>query len=317
MHAQEPQPDRSEAQATRREADGPVTTPDGQERTGSTTSAAPAPDTAPSIIRLVHVNKSFGRQRVLRDISLEIHQGLTTVILGPSGCGKSVLLKHIVGLLRPESGEVWFEETRVDTQSEMKLGRLRTKFGVLFQQGALFDSMSVRENVGFPLVEHTDLNAGEREKRIRRVLRMVGMVDAIDKMPSELSGGQRKRVALARAIILEPTVVLYDEPTTGLDPIRADVINELIIKLQQELNITSLVVTHDLTSAFKIADWMVMLYDGHIALEGTPQVFRDTDNEEVRRFLLGEASEEELRGIHAARRDGPMDETVTSTRSGS
>jgi len=268
-----------------------------------------------AIVRLVHVRKSFGRQAVLRDISLEIQRGLTTVVLGPSGCGKSVLLKHIIGLLRPDSGQVWYEDVRVDTLSEVRLGAIRMHFGVLFQQGALFDSMSVRQNVGFSLVEHTDLNAAERERRIRRVLRMVGMVDSIDKMPSELSGGQRKRVALARAIILEPKVILYDEPTTGLDPIRSDVINELIIKLQSELGITSVVVTHDLSSAFKVADWMVMLYDGQLALEGTPQVFRDTDHPQVRRFLLGEASEEELKGIHARGGGGRVTETAATAAS--
>lgn len=263
-----------------------------------------------SIVRLLRISKSFGRNDVLQDVSLHIPEGRTTVILGPSGTGKSVLLKHIIGLLKPDSGEVWFRTERVDSMNELALSPIRKQFGMLFQQGALFDSMSVRENVGFPLVEHTDLSLSEREKSIRRVLRMVGLVDAIDKMPSELSGGQRKRVALARAIILEPAVILYDEPTTGLDPIRADIINELILKLQKELNITSIVVTHDLTSAFKIADWLVMLYDGKLVMEGTPQVFRDTDNPLVRRFLLGEASEEELQNINVK-----ADETRSGTQS--
>lgn len=269
------------------------------------------------IIRLVKVSRSFGRNRVLRRIDLEIHRGMTTVILGPSGCGKTVLLKHIIGLLKPDSGEVWFEGKRIDKLNEAKLNPVRKQFGVLFQQGALFDSMSVRQNVSFPLVEHTDLNPGEREKRIRRVLRMVGLVDAIDKMPMELSGGQRKRIALARAIILEPKVILYDEPTTGLDPIRADIINELIIKLQRALNITSIVVTHDLTSAFKIAQRMVMLYEGKLVMEGDLDTFRNTDHPLVHRFMLGEASEDELRGIHVGSDENPMDESLEPPGSGS
>lgn len=269
-------------------------------------------DPQPPILRLVRICKSFGRQEVLQDVSLNVPEGLTTVVLGPSGAGKSVLLKTILGLLRPDSGEVWFRDHRVDKLSEMKLGPIRRQFGFLFQQGALFDSMDVRRNVGFPLLEHTDLSTKGRRKRIMRVLNMVGLADAIDKMPAELSGGQRKRIALARAIILEPTVILYDEPTTGLDPIRSDIINELILKLQKELNITSIVVTHDLTSAFKIADWLVMLYDGKVVLQGTPAQFQHSENPLVRRFLLGEASEEELRGIHVKSDDQPMDDPVES-----
>ena len=157
--------------------------------------------------------------------------------------------------------------------------------GVVFQGAALFDSMNVRENIAFPLREHTDLSADQRLFRVKEVLDMVGMIESISKMPAELSGGQKKRIALARAIVLQPKVVLYDEPTTGLDPIRADSINDLIIKLQRELSITSIVVTHDLASAFKIADSMVMLYDGHVQMRGTPQEFRQSSNEAVQRFL--------------------------------
>jgi phospholipid/cholesterol/gamma-HCH transport system ATP-binding protein len=160
------------------------------------------------IVRLDDIYKSFGRQRVLRGLSLSIQTGHTTAVLGPSGCGKSVLLKHMMALLRPDSGEVWFENARIDERSEPELVPIRRQFGFLFQQGALFDSMSVRQNIEFPLLEHSRLRAADRNERVRRVLSMVGLEDTIDKMPADLSGGQRKRIALARAIVLEPKVIL-------------------------------------------------------------------------------------------------------------
>jgi phospholipid/cholesterol/gamma-HCH transport system ATP-binding protein len=251
------------------------------------------------IIRLVDLQKWFGRLHVLRGIDLDFPTGQTTVVLGPSACGKSVMLKHIVGLLRPDRGEVWFENQRIDALSETKLGPIRRQVGFLFQQGALFDSMSVGDNIAFPLLEHTKLNTEQRKQRVKQVLNMVGLAETIDKMPVDLSGGQRKRVALARAIVLEPKAILYDEPTTGLDPIRSDVINELILKLQRELRITSIVVTHDLNSAFKIADLTVMLHEGKVVFRGTPQELRQSPDETVQRFLRGEAGEEELEGIRA------------------
>ncbi len=257
------------------------------------------------IFRVADLQKSFGMLQVLRGVSIDFPRGLTTAVLGPSGCGKSVLLKHLIGLLKPDSGEVWYEQTRVDRLSENELGPIRREVGVLFQQGALFDSMSVRENVEFPLVEHTRFGRDERERRVRRVLRLAGLESTIDAMPAQLSGGQRKRVALARAIVLEPKVVLYDEPTTGLDPIRSDVINELIIKLKRELNITSIVVTHDMTSAFKVADRMVMLHEGLVLLDGTPDQFRISQDETVRRFMDGEATDEELAEILAGSNQPP------------
>ncbi len=249
------------------------------------------------IVRLVHLEKSFGRVPVLRDLSINFPAGECTVVMGPSGCGKSVMLKHIVGLLKPDRGEVWFENTRVDQLSESRLGPVRQQFGFLFQQGALFDSMTVRENIEFPLIEHTDLNEKERQAKVQQTLAMVGLAEIIDKMPADLSGGQRKRVALARAIVLEPKVILYDEPTTGLDPIRSDVINELILKLEKELRVTSIVVTHDLISAFKVADKMIMLHEGHVAFHGTPDALRASEDPIVRHFLRGEASEADLAGI--------------------
>jgi phospholipid/cholesterol/gamma-HCH transport system ATP-binding protein len=257
-------------------------------------SAVAAPD-AP--VRVVGLHKSFGRQRVLRGISIAFPRGKTTVVLGPSGCGKSVMLKHLIGLLRPDRGEIYYEAHRIDRLSERRLAPIRREFGFLFQQGALFDSMSVRDNVAFPLRERDGGMPYDEEARVRRVLRLVGLESAIEKFPSELSGGMQKRVALARAIVLEPKVILYDEPTTGLDPIRSDVINELILKFKQELRVTSIVVTHDLASAFKVADHMVMLHEGNVVLEGEPEAFRRSEDGVVRRFLRGEASEEDLRAI--------------------
>ena len=280
-----------------------------------TATVAAAPSEAP--VRLIGLEKRFGRTPVLRGVTLDFPRGKTTVVLGPSGCGKSVMLKHIVGLIRPDRGQVFFEGRRVDTLSERALAPVRRRFGFLFQQGALFDSMSVRDNIAFPLRELAsgrtgvigealgDLVGGarsgdiayEEERRVRRVLRLVGLEELIDRMPSELSGGQQKRIALARAVVLDPEVILYDEPTTGLDPIRSDVINELILKLKQELGATGIVVTHDLVSAFKVADHMVMLHEGQVILEGPPAAFRDSRDPVVSRFLRGEASEDELRAI--------------------
>jgi phospholipid/cholesterol/gamma-HCH transport system ATP-binding protein len=272
----------------------PATAGEAPRRSHSTVASARQP-----IVQLKGIHKSFGRQHVLRGITLDFATGRTTVVLGPSGCGKSVMLKHIVCLLRPDIGAVYYDGHRIDQLRESRLADIRQQFGFLFQMGALFDSMAVRENVAFPLTEHTELSAAQVEQRVQRVLQMVGLEDINHKMPADLSGGQRKRIALARAIVLEPKVILYDEPTTGLDPIRSDVINELILKLQRELRVTSIVVTHDLASAFKVADHMVMMHEGRILFHGTPDELKASDNDVVQRFLRGEASEEELAGIRA------------------
>src|SRR4051795_11821038 len=224
-----------------------------------------------AFIELRHISKRFGHHVVLNNVSLNIEAGRCIVVIGASGTGKSVLLKHIVGLLKPDSGEVWFDGQRLDILPERKLMVVRQRFGFLFQMGALFDSMTVADNVAFPLVEHTSKSPEEIAELVHKNLALVGMPDMGRKMPAELSGGQRKRAALARAIALGPDVVLYDEPTTGLDPIRAGVINELILKLQRELNITSIVVTHDMASAFKVATRIVMLHEGKLIFEGTPE----------------------------------------------
>lgn len=250
-----------------------------------------------TMAELVGVSKSFGPLHVLRDLSLKFRRGQTTVILGPSGTGKSVLLKHIVGLLRPDRGEVYLNNQRVDQMTGPELVEARKKVGFLFQMSALFDSMNVEQNIAFPLREHTTLDPRAQADRVARVLDMVGLADTQKKMPADLSGGQRKRVALARAIVLEPCLLLYDEPTTGLDPIRSDVINELIVALERNLGITSIVVTHDMVSANKIADRMVLLYDGRVACDGDPETFRQSDNELVQRFINGQADHEDLQAI--------------------
>jgi phospholipid/cholesterol/gamma-HCH transport system ATP-binding protein len=253
-----------------------------------------------ALIDLRHVSKRFGWLVVLNDVSLSIEPGKCIVVIGASGTGKSVLLKHIVGLLQPDTGEVWFKGQRIDTLPERKLMEVRQHFGFLFQMGALFDSLNTLDNVAFPLTEHTKKSREEIVCVAQQKLALVGLPDAGNKMPAELSGGQKKRVALARAIALDPEVILYDEPTTGLDPIRADVINELIVKLQTELKVTSIVVTHDMQSAFKVGDRIVMLHEGHIIFDGTPKDVQTTNHEIVKRFVQGEASEQELAQVRQA-----------------
>lgn len=241
------------------------------------------------ILTLRGVGKSFGAQVVLRDLNLDVVRGDNIVILGPSGTGKSVLLKLIVGLLRPDAGEIIFDGARIDQLSERALGPIRRKIGFLFQLSALFDSMTIRENLEFPLREHTSLTRTERRRRVQGALERVDLHDVERKHPAELSGGQQKRAALARAIILEPELMLYDEPTTGLDPIRADGINRLIRRLQVDLGVTGMVVTHDLASAAAVGDRVVMLDEGHVIADGSIEQLRHHEDERVRRFMAGES----------------------------
>jgi len=246
------------------------------------------------IIIVKNLHKAFGRLIVLDGVDLAIAQGQTTVIIGPSGSGKSVFLKTIVGLIKPDRGRVIFNGENLTRLPERKLARVRTKFGFLFQGAALFDSMTVGENVAFPLEEHQVGTGEDRRRRVADVLGMVGLDGLQDRFPEELSGGQKKRVALARAIVLNPEVILYDEPTTGLDPIRADLINELIRRLQRTLRVTSIVVTHDMASARRVADRILMLHNGQFIADATPDHLETIQNETVRRFIEGRASEEEL-----------------------
>src|SRR3954454_23828500 len=247
-----------------------------------------------ALIELRDLHKRFGRLVVLDGVSLGIAEGESLVIIGASGTGKSVTLKHIVGLLKPDAGEVWFDGGRVDTMNDRELVGVRKQIGFLFQMGALFDSFTVEENIAFPIVEHTRKPPDEVSRIVDEKLRMVGLPEVRKKMPAELSGGQRKRVALARAIALDPRGILYDEPTTGLDPIRSDVINELILKLKREMHVTSVVVTHDMHSAFKVADRIVMLDKGKIIFDGTPQQIQQSKNPFIRSFVIGEAGPKDL-----------------------
>ncbi len=233
--------------------------------------------------------KSFYRKRVLRGVNLAIRPGETLVIMGQSGTGKSVLLKHFVGLMVADQGSVVVDGQDVARLSRKKLFELRMRFGMVFQGAALFDSSTVDENVGLALREHTDKTDDEVRRIVEGKLRMVGLDGVGDKFPAELSGGMKKRVGFARAIAMDPECVLYDEPTTGLDPIMADVINTLIVKLADELKITSVVVTHDLASAYKVADRIAMLHEGVVIYEGTPDEIRKTDHPAVRQFIEGRA----------------------------
>jgi phospholipid/cholesterol/gamma-HCH transport system ATP-binding protein len=233
------------------------------------------------------VSKSFGPKVVLKDTDLVIHRGETLVIIGRSGEGKSVLLKHIVRLLEPDEGKIWVEGEEISSLEKAPLMELRKRFGFLFQGAALFDSMDICQNVGLMLEEHTDWSAERIRARARECLAQVGLMDADEKLPSELSGGMKKRAGLARAIVMEPDFILYDEPTTGLDPITGDAINDLILKLQNELGVTSVVVTHDMASAFKVADRMAMLRRGKIVFAGTVDEVRSTDHPMVKQFIEG------------------------------
>jgi phospholipid/cholesterol/gamma-HCH transport system ATP-binding protein len=250
-----------------------------------------------ALIDLRNLHKRFGKLVVLDGVDLSIPEGQSLVIIGASGTGKSVLLKHIVGLLRPDSGEVWFDGQRIDHLKDQELDPIRKQLGFLFQQGALFDSLTVEDNIAFPLREHTTKSPDEILQIVVEKLTMVGLPETRRKMPADLSGGQRKRVALARAIALNPRVILYDEPTTGLDPIRSDVINELILKLQRELKVTSITVTHDMHSAFKVSDRVVMLHKGKVLFDGTAEEIQKSQEPHIRDFVMGNASAEELEGL--------------------
>jgi phospholipid/cholesterol/gamma-HCH transport system ATP-binding protein len=239
------------------------------------------------MIEISGLFKALGTQKVLNGVNLKIDKGTTCVIIGRSGCGKSVLLKHIVGLMNPDKGKILVDGQEVGSLNEKDMDKLRLKIGMVFQGGALFDSMSVGENVGFGLIEHDHLERKELLERIEESLSMVGLHGIANLMPSELSGGMRKRVALARAICIKPEIILYDEPTTGLDPITADSINDLIKNMHDKLKVTSIVVTHDMKSAYKVADRIAMLYHGKIIEQGTAEDIQKTHNQIVHQFING------------------------------
>jgi len=242
---------------------------------------------SPIKIRVVNLHKSFAEHEVLSGVHLEIREGESMVVIGGSGTGKTVLIRCIIGLVQPDEGEIYVDGTEITSLNEREMNEIRKRFGMLFQGGALFDSLTVWENVGFGLRQHTRL----REEEIRRIvsekLGLLGLRNIEDLMPAELSGGMKKRVSLARAIAMEPEILLYDEPTTGIDPMMADAINELIIRMREKLNVTSIAITHDMTSAYKIADRIAMLYQGKIIEVGTPEEIKSSRNPIVQQFIQG------------------------------
>lgn len=243
-----------------------------------------------SLIQIENLHKSFDSLKVLEGVSLNIERGESIVVIGQSGCGKSVLIKHLIRLLEPDVGRIVFDGEDIGLYDFTTLSKLRLRFGMLFQSAALFDSMTVEENVGLGLAETKRYKSDKIKQIVNEKLELVGLTGVNHKRPAELSGGMRKRVGLARAIANSPEVLLYDEPTTGLDPITADMINKLIVDLREKLEVTSVAVTHDMKSAFEIADRIVMLYGGKIEFDGTPDEVRATTNPVVRQFISGSAS---------------------------
>lgn len=245
---------------------------------------------ASAAVRLEGVSKAFGSRRVLDDVSFDVPAGSGFVILGRSGTGKSVTLRHIIGLVRPDQGRVFVQEDEISALSGADLSRVRRQIGFLFQSAALFDSISVGENVAFPMRRHTKLTDAEIMARAREKLASVGLGDEFDKMPGALSGGMRKRAGLARALALDPCILLVDEPSAGLDPITADEIDELLLDLKQRGGVTLIVVTHNIPSARRLGDHLVMLHDGRIAAQGTPAEVERSDNEMVQAFMTSQHS---------------------------
>lgn len=239
------------------------------------------------MIEIKGLTRSFNGHKVLDNLNLTTNKGQTCVIIGRSGCGKSVLLKHIVGILKPDAGEIFIDGRDITKLNDKELDRFRMRMGMVFQGGALFDSLTVGENVGFDFIEHTKIDDRGLLEKIEEALSMVDLSGIEDLMPSELSGGMKKRVALARAICMKPEIIFYDEPTTGVDPITADSINELIRNLHDKLKVTSFVVTHDMKSAYGIADKIAMLYQGRIITEGSPEEIQNTKHPVVYQFING------------------------------
>lgn len=244
------------------------------------------------MIQLKNVHKAFGAKQVLRGFTLDVQDGETVVIIGYSGTGKSVAIKHIVGLLEPDEGEVWVDDKRVDQLSRKELGELRANIGYVFQFAALFDSLSVAENVAMGLRKQGKLSEGEITKRIDEALDLVDLPDSRDVFPVELSGGMRKRVGIARAIALRPKYILYDEPTTGLDPVTSAVIDDLMMRMRDQLKVTGIVITHDMRSAYKVGTRIAMLYEGKVRQVGTIDEIQQSSDPVVRQFIEGRPTEE-------------------------
>ena len=239
-------------------------------------------------IRVRGLHKTFGPQHVLRGIDLDIERGRTNIIIGGSGQGKSVLMKHLMGLLKPDAGQIWVDGQDVVPFNDQEMGRLRRKYGMVFQYAALFDSMNVVENIAFPLIERYKLTRAEIMERVRDLLRRLDLADVAgieQKFPPELSGGQRKRVGLARALIDRPEILLYDEPTTGLDPVATKNVDEMIRRTADQFNVTSVVISHDMASTFRIGDRISMLHEGKIVVSGTPQEVLASHHPALREFV--------------------------------
>lgn len=241
------------------------------------------------IVSLRNVHKSFGEKMVLDGVSLDVRRGESVVIVGGSGTGKSVTIKHIIGLLKPDSGEVTVLGKEITSLGAREINEIRRNFGMSFQEGALFDSMSVFENVAFPLRRHTKMSEDEIRERVEACLELVHLEGVDAKRPSELSGGMRRRVGFARAISLEPQILLFDEPTTGLDPVISDVVADIILEMDRRLETTTITITHDMKVAFKIADRVAMLHKGRVIEEGTPEKFQESANPSVQQFIHGRA----------------------------
>lgn len=241
------------------------------------------------MIKIDDIHKSFGANQVLRGVNLDIQQGETVAIIGQSGCGKSVLIKHMIGIIRPDRGEIYIDGVDICCLDEKEFFNMRRKFGMLFQASALFDSLTVGQNVSFGVERYQNFPAEKVKQIVKDSLAKVGLRNIEHLMPYELSGGMKKRVGLARAIAYGPEIMLYDEPSTGIDPIRADAINDLIIMMKSELNVTSIVITHDMTSAYKVADRIAMLYNGKIVETGTPDEIKKSENQIVQQFIHGRA----------------------------
>jgi phospholipid/cholesterol/gamma-HCH transport system ATP-binding protein len=237
------------------------------------------------MIEVRNVYKAFDGNQVLKGVSLVVDRGTTTVVLGGSGSGKTVLMKHIMGLFKPDKGEVVVDGENVSAMDRQELARFRTRMGMVFQSAALFDSMTVYENVSFPLREHTNLSEDQIRERVKEKLAVVELHGVEDKFPAELSGGMRKRVGLARAIVRDPKIVLYDEPTTGLDPLTTESVDEMIINAREKLGVTSVVISHDVGSAFHIGDEIAMLHQGRIVEKGPPEKLRHTKEPHTQHFL--------------------------------
>lgn len=242
-----------------------------------------------AIVSMQHVDKALGGKQVLRDLSIDVERGESLVIVGGSGQGKSVTLKHIIGLMRPDRGRVVIDGQDIGPMREAEVNRVRRRFGMAFQEGALFDSMSVFENIAFPLRRHTKMPERDIRGRVHECLDLVHLPGVENKRPSELSGGMRRRVGFARAISLQPAILLFDEPTTGLDPVISDVIAGLIREMDLTLNTTTVTITHDMKVAFKIADRVAMLFGGRIIEQGTPDEFQHSENPMVQQFIEGRA----------------------------